>query len=73
MLDFDKIKPEPHPARQLIRDFNIPVWKVAKYLGLSYYHTCHVLAGRFKPSRKVRPKLDQLVEYLEKKGRTHGK
>jgi hypothetical protein len=59
----------PHPAKELLEHFNVPLWKTAKYMRVSYYHMSHILSGRVKVSRKMKPKMDKLVADLKRKKR----
>jgi len=63
----DQIQTQAHPAKALIKKQGIPMIKISTYLGLSYAHACHVLNGHYRPSRKVKPRLDKLHRYLIKK------
>jgi transcriptional regulator with XRE-family HTH domain len=67
----EKISPQPHPVKQMIKDYGLNIYTVAKFLGLSYSYTSAILNGFFPPTPEVQKKLDELTEItttqLEKK------
>ncbi len=63
----DLTGPKAHPALALIHELNIPVYKVAHWVGFSVSHTSKILHGQYRGGREVRKKLDELVEHLESK------
>lgn len=73
MDSLDKLTIQPHPANRLIKKLGIPLGNVAKYLGVSYYHASHILAGHYAPSRKIAPKLEKLYQHLLSKEKENAK
>lgn len=67
MIDLDMLEIKPHPARALVKKHKIPLIKVARFLGVSYFHASHILTGHYAPSRKVKPKLEKLFQHLKEK------
>lgn len=61
----EDLEVDPLPIKTLLKSHKIPLWKTAKYLGISYHHASHLLSGRVGLSRKIKPKLDRLMKELE--------
>ena len=59
------ISRKPHPAKEVFDRFNTPLWAVAQRLGLSYTHTCAILQGTIKCSKKHDEVLKMSARKLE--------
>ena len=68
MESLDKLFVQEHPARALIKKYNIPLKGVARYLDISYGYASKIMSGTVAPSRKIQFKLDELAEQLKKRG-----
>lgn len=58
---------EPHPAKAEIRKHRIALVKVAQFCGCSYHHMSHILSGRVPPGKRIKRRLNELVEHLKRK------
>ncbi len=69
MSEFKNIfkRVDPHPLRALMWKYKIPLIRVAKYCGVSYWHMSHLLSNFYTPGKKTQARMDKLYQHLLKK------
>jgi hypothetical protein len=60
-----KIRPEPSPYRQQIKDLDVTVGAVAQYIGRTYVHTLNMLNGVESLPPATESKIQQLIEDVQ--------
>jgi hypothetical protein len=60
-----KIRPEPSPYRQQIKDLDVIVGAVAQYIGRTYVHTLNMLNGVESLPPATESKIQQLIEDVQ--------
>lgn len=60
-----KIRPEPTPHRQQIKDLNFTVGAVAQYINRTYVHTLNLLNGAENMKPEIQAKIEERIELVE--------
>ena len=60
-----KIRPQPTPYRQELKDLNVTVGAVAQWIGRTYVHTLNMLNGVESLPPETESKIQQLIEDVQ--------
>lgn len=69
LINLENLKPKAHPLKAELQKYGFTTGMLAKYLGMSYQHTCNILNGLNPLSSKYDEKVNDLVFTLEVKSK----
>lgn len=65
MKNLNDYLPKPHPAKAILKSYNLPVSVVARYLNITYGYACNILSGTVRITSENEEKLQQLISVLK--------
>jgi plasmid maintenance system antidote protein VapI len=59
-----KKKPTPHEIKKILKRNKLPIYSLADYLDLSYYHTVNIVNGRQNVTPENAKKMSEFIKEL---------